>query len=172
MENVRLVSSKTRYEKLSVMTCLVLAWFQLQALAAFWSIRWTNVLVAAVLYWVGTGLGIALSVDGLPKGVTCPPQTLGAGLRHTILVLSASADVIHSCQFFGLTVGSAAVCSQVSIGCQSGAHWIQPPATDRAARMATGTACDRPTTSRFSAWKCSRTNGLGSSRRTRATRLP
>jgi hypothetical protein len=35
---------------------------------------------------------IQLSVDGLPKGVTCPPQTLGGGQRQTSLALSAAAD--------------------------------------------------------------------------------
>jgi len=35
---------------------------------------------------------ITLNVEGLPKGVTCPPQTLGPGLRQTNLVLSAAAD--------------------------------------------------------------------------------
>lgn len=34
---------------------------------------------------------IALSIEGLPPGVTCPPQTLGGDLRHTHLVLSADA---------------------------------------------------------------------------------
>src|SRR5262245_15441130 len=35
---------------------------------------------------------IELSAENLPKGVTCQPQTLGAGLRHTQLVFSYSAD--------------------------------------------------------------------------------
>jgi hypothetical protein len=35
---------------------------------------------------------IALSVEGLPKGVTCPPQWVGAGQRAGALVLSAAAD--------------------------------------------------------------------------------
>jgi len=35
---------------------------------------------------------IALSVEGLPKGVTCPPQILGSNVKHTFLVLSAAAD--------------------------------------------------------------------------------
>jgi hypothetical protein len=35
---------------------------------------------------------ITLSVDGLPAGVTCAPQTLGPGLRQTTLVLSAADD--------------------------------------------------------------------------------
>ncbi len=35
---------------------------------------------------------IALSVEGLPKGVTCPPQALGPGIRHAKLVLTAEAD--------------------------------------------------------------------------------
>jgi hypothetical protein len=35
---------------------------------------------------------IALSVEGLPKGVTCVPQAVGAGQRAGALVLSAAAD--------------------------------------------------------------------------------
>jgi hypothetical protein len=35
---------------------------------------------------------IALSVEGLPKGVTCPPQWVGAGQRAGALVFSAAAD--------------------------------------------------------------------------------
>lgn len=35
---------------------------------------------------------IALSVEGLPPGVTCPPQTLGGDLHQTHLVLSAKPD--------------------------------------------------------------------------------
>jgi hypothetical protein len=35
---------------------------------------------------------IQLSVEGLPKGVTCPPQTLGSGQRQATLVLAAAAD--------------------------------------------------------------------------------
>ena len=33
---------------------------------------------------------IALTMDGLPAGVTCPPQTLAGGLRVTQLVVSAA----------------------------------------------------------------------------------
>jgi hypothetical protein len=35
---------------------------------------------------------IALSVEGLPKGVTCVPQSIGAGQRAGALVFSAAAD--------------------------------------------------------------------------------
>jgi hypothetical protein len=50
--------------------------------------------ILRVLVWRQDGFNgdIALSVDGLPKGVACQPQTLGAGLRHTVMVLSAAAD--------------------------------------------------------------------------------
>lgn len=33
---------------------------------------------------------IHLAVDGLPAGVTCPPQVLGAGVRETTLIVSAA----------------------------------------------------------------------------------
>jgi len=35
---------------------------------------------------------VALSVEGLPPGVTCKPQVASAGLKHTLLVLSAAAN--------------------------------------------------------------------------------
>jgi hypothetical protein len=35
---------------------------------------------------------IELTVEGLPKGVICPPQTLGPGMRHVLLGLHAAAD--------------------------------------------------------------------------------
>ena len=35
---------------------------------------------------------ITLTAEGLPKGVTCPPQIMGTGLRHATLVLSAAAN--------------------------------------------------------------------------------
>ena len=46
-----------------------------------------------VYAWRGDGFAgdIQLSVEGLPAGVTCPPQTIGGGVRETQLVLSAAA---------------------------------------------------------------------------------
>src|SRR5439155_24664551 len=35
---------------------------------------------------------ITLTAEGLPTGVTCPPQVLGTGLRHSTLVLAAAAN--------------------------------------------------------------------------------
>ena len=58
MQSVRAVS-QSRYDKLSVVTCIVLVWFHVQAVAAFWSFTWTNFLVALALYWVAGGLGIS-----------------------------------------------------------------------------------------------------------------
>jgi hypothetical protein len=47
-----------------------------------------------VLAWRQDGFTgpIALSAEGLPAGVTCPPQVLGPALRQATLVLSAAAD--------------------------------------------------------------------------------
>ena len=42
-------SDESRYNKLSWLTCIVLVWFHIQALAAFWSFTWTHLLVAAFL---------------------------------------------------------------------------------------------------------------------------
>jgi hypothetical protein len=36
--------------------------------------------------------GIALTAEGLPPGVTCPPQTIGPNLREATLVISADKD--------------------------------------------------------------------------------
>lgn len=47
-----------------------------------------------VLAWRNDGFNgeIALTVEGLPKGVTCPPQVLSAGMRYTQLVLTGAKD--------------------------------------------------------------------------------
>jgi stearoyl-CoA desaturase (delta-9 desaturase) len=58
MQSVRTLS-ESRYSKVSVITCIVLVWFHVQAVAAFWSFTWTNLLVAFALSWVGGGLGIS-----------------------------------------------------------------------------------------------------------------
>src|SRR5262249_14672698 len=51
-------------------------------------------LAMTVLAWRRDGFNgdIALSAEGLPKGVTCVPQSLAAGLRQATLVLTATAD--------------------------------------------------------------------------------
>jgi hypothetical protein len=48
----------------------------------------------AVFAWRNDGFDgpIALTAEGLPKGVTCPPQILSPGMRSTPLVISAAAD--------------------------------------------------------------------------------
>jgi stearoyl-CoA desaturase (delta-9 desaturase) len=40
-------------------------WFHVQAIAAFFSFSWTNLLVAAFLYWVAVGLGISMGYHRL-----------------------------------------------------------------------------------------------------------
>src|SRR5262249_22555866 len=35
---------------------------------------------------------VTLAAEGLPRGVACPPQTLGPGMRQTTLVFTAAAD--------------------------------------------------------------------------------
>ena len=49
METVASLSPTSRYNKLSVLTCVVFLWFHIQAVAAFWSFSWTNLLVAVAL---------------------------------------------------------------------------------------------------------------------------
>jgi fatty-acid desaturase len=58
-------SELSRYSKLSWVTCIVLVWFHVQAFAAFYSFTWTNLIVAAVLYWVAVGLGISMGYHRL-----------------------------------------------------------------------------------------------------------
>jgi stearoyl-CoA desaturase (delta-9 desaturase) len=65
MDGVRLVSSHSRYDKANWLTALVYGWFHVQAILAFWSFSWTNVLVAVALYWVAVGLGISLGYHRL-----------------------------------------------------------------------------------------------------------
>ncbi len=54
-----------RYSKLNYLTGLVLIWFHVQAVFAFFSFSWTNVLTFAVLYWVSVGLGISMGYHRL-----------------------------------------------------------------------------------------------------------
>jgi stearoyl-CoA desaturase (delta-9 desaturase) len=54
-----------RYSKLSVLTCCVLLWFHVQAIAAFFTFSWTNLFVALTLYWVAGGLGITMGYHRL-----------------------------------------------------------------------------------------------------------
>jgi hypothetical protein len=50
--------------------------------------------VLNVLVWRIDGFNdeIELTVEGLPKGVTCAPQVMGSGMRFSQLVLSTAAD--------------------------------------------------------------------------------
>ena len=57
--------SARRYSRLSVLTCAVLLWFHVQAVAAFWSFTPTNLAVALGLYWVSVGLGISMGYHRL-----------------------------------------------------------------------------------------------------------
>src|SRR5712671_1206291 len=65
MSHVAAASDTSRYSKFSVITCIVLVWFHIQAVAAFFSFTWTNLIVAAVLYWVAVGLGISMGYHRL-----------------------------------------------------------------------------------------------------------
>jgi stearoyl-CoA desaturase (delta-9 desaturase) len=43
----------------------VLVWFHVQAVAAFFTFSWTNLIVASVLYWMAIGLGISMGYHRL-----------------------------------------------------------------------------------------------------------
>jgi fatty-acid desaturase len=57
--------SESRYSKLNVLTCLVLIWFHIQAVAAFFTFTWTNLITAVVLYWIAGGWGISMGYHRL-----------------------------------------------------------------------------------------------------------
>jgi len=65
LSSIVALSKESRYSKLSWLTCIVLAWFHVQAIAALFSFSWTNLIVAAVLYWVAVGLGISMGYHRL-----------------------------------------------------------------------------------------------------------
>lgn len=58
---------------------------------------------------------VALSIDGLPRGVTCQPQTIGPNLRDTMLVVSATADA-------PLGIGEIKVTGTADLGGQRVTH--------------------------------------------------
>src|SRR5688572_28583090 len=65
MECVAAQPIVSRYRKVRLVTTIVLVWFDLQAIAAFWYFSWTNVLVALALYCVAGGLGISMGYHRL-----------------------------------------------------------------------------------------------------------
>ena len=65
MESVASGPTESRYSKLSVLTCLVLVWFHIQGAVALWSFSWRNLIVALVVYWVASGLGISMGYHRL-----------------------------------------------------------------------------------------------------------
>jgi fatty-acid desaturase len=65
VNSVAAVPQESRYAKVSWLTFIVLVWFHAQAIAAFFSFTWTNLIVAAVLYWVTVGLGISMGYHRL-----------------------------------------------------------------------------------------------------------
>jgi stearoyl-CoA desaturase (delta-9 desaturase) len=58
-------ANDSRYSKLSLLTCVVLVWFHIHAVAALWSFTWTNLLVATFALWVAGGLGISIGYHRL-----------------------------------------------------------------------------------------------------------
>src|SRR4029453_9484873 len=65
METVASLSPASRYSKLSVLTTVVLIWFHIQAVAAFWSFSWTNLSVAIALFCIAGGFGISMGYHRL-----------------------------------------------------------------------------------------------------------
>jgi sn-1 stearoyl-lipid 9-desaturase len=63
--NVSVASTRSHYSKLNILTSVVLIWFHIQAIAAFWTFTWTNLIAALALYWVAGGLGISMGYHRL-----------------------------------------------------------------------------------------------------------
>jgi fatty-acid desaturase len=63
--NVTVASTRSQYSKLNILTSVVLIWFHIQAIAAFWTFTWTNLFAALALYWVAGGLGISMGYHRL-----------------------------------------------------------------------------------------------------------
>ena len=55
----------SRYSKINWLTAVVLVVFHVLAVVALFQFTWTNLLVAAVLYWVAVGLGISMGYHRL-----------------------------------------------------------------------------------------------------------
>jgi fatty-acid desaturase len=51
--------------RFSVLTTCVLIWFHAQAVAAFFTFSWRNLIVALVLHWIAVGLGISMGYHRL-----------------------------------------------------------------------------------------------------------
>jgi stearoyl-CoA desaturase (delta-9 desaturase) len=65
MSSVPSLSAGSRYSKVSVLTSGVLVWFHVQAVAAFFTFSWRNLIVALVLYWMAVGLGVSMGYHRL-----------------------------------------------------------------------------------------------------------
>ena len=69
-----------------------------------------------------------------------------------------------SCAFVGSATANvgATGSSQLVSGCQNGENWIQPPITASTVRTPTGTSIVSGPSLPWCAWRCSRTNAVGS----------
>ena len=65
MPSVVISSAQFPLQQISSSRLLVLVWFHIQAVPAFWSFTWTNLLRRRVLYWVAVGLGISMGYHRL-----------------------------------------------------------------------------------------------------------
>jgi stearoyl-CoA desaturase (delta-9 desaturase) len=54
-----------RYSTVNVITCVVLVWFHIHAVAALLDPSWTNAMAALGLYWLTVGLGISMGYHRL-----------------------------------------------------------------------------------------------------------
>jgi fatty-acid desaturase len=58
-------SIRSRYSTVNVITCVVLVWFHVHAVAALFNPTWTYALAALTFYWITVGLGISMGYHRL-----------------------------------------------------------------------------------------------------------
>ena len=59
------LSESSRYSKVNWLTAIVLVWFHILAVVALFQFTWTNLMVAAALYYAAVGLGISMGYHRL-----------------------------------------------------------------------------------------------------------
>ena len=65
MSSLAARAQDSRYSKINWLTCIVLVVFHALAVTALFQFTWTNLIVAAFLYWVAVGLGISMGYHRL-----------------------------------------------------------------------------------------------------------
>ena len=89
----------SRYSRINWLTCVVLVWFHVQAVAAFFSFTWTNLIVAAAVAGLSfparSGIGDERSFIEVPGNLlaACAYQVLHVGLGLAPFARECEIDV-------------------------------------------------------------------------------